>query len=130
MIKKLLALGLCCVSVNAFSWANTDVKVYGSNTLVNNRVNPEHDFWYGIQNNTHFPQTYTVTYSLCATNQPCAQESFKVNLASTQSISKMARLNYGIIYRNKGNFNLVGTIKIEGESTSSNSHSASIRVNL
>ena len=128
MIKKIIVSALMIYSIDALAYANSRSEVYGITTQPNVAFSPSHLFEYGIQNNTHYPQTYNITYSLCAKDQTCTKNTIKVDLASTQRIQQKVYLPYLIMYRNSGHFPITATLKVDGESSHSSIQTAYITV--
>lgn len=128
MIKKLLVSALMIYSFDALAFANSEVKVHGMTTRINVPSAPSHVFEYGIQNNTSLPQTYTITYTLCARDQLCATNTMKIGLNSTQRVQQKVYLPYSIVYRSPGQYWIKATLQIQGESSHVSTQTAYITV--
>lgn len=109
-------LSLVSLSSNA-KYANAEAYVGSGNIFINSPYNLTGHYEYGIQNNTSHTQTYLITYLLCAERKACINESFKVNLASSQRVQKKFKIERPISYKESGSYRLNATLKIEGESS-------------
>jgi hypothetical protein len=119
MLKKLLILSLCAISIDAYSYAKARVVDMSVPFSIpkNRQVPVSTRLEYGIQNNTYDPQVYTVAYSLCPENKDCYRNSFPVYLASTQRVQNIISAGIPVSYRQKGTYTVTASIQITGEST-------------
>lgn len=116
MFKKVLLLSSLLLSTQVFAYANLEVNVPNKNTFVHTDTEMSAGIEYGIQNNTHYAQTYTITYNICPAEKKCTSDSFKVNLQSQQREQKKIVVSRMLRYGQARVYDVRVAVSIRGES--------------
>lgn len=128
MIKKTLILALTALSIDAHAYAISEVQPRSVTVFKHQQFNASSKYIYGIQNNTHITQDYTISYTLCVQNKECLDKKFVIRLVSGDRISTSFDAAFPVKFGNAGAYRIAATIQVIGESSHAHSGEGTISV--
>lgn len=111
-----------------FSSANASARAYNASGTVNSNIYTHGSHGVRIYNTSERDQLYTITIKLCAESKYCFTDQTHVRLGKDGVYSNSTNSTLTIAFPSIGNYSLVGTTTVSGDTYNNSSDRATIYV--